>query len=101
MTHTLLAKLQTYDDRELGSTGYDIEIYDEFAILKFHSNWAGSRPGTTYKAVPPDEVLAAARREVAGEDHRFEPDLPSAVKTWLESAYSDEWTLIRMGGRIG
>jgi hypothetical protein len=100
MTKTPIATACTYDDRELASTGYDIEIYDDYAILVYHSNWQGSRPGTTYKAVPPPEVFAAAQRKVNGDQDNHKPDLHSAVTTWLQSAYEDEWTLLRTGSKI-
>jgi hypothetical protein len=100
MTRTAIATACTYDDRELTSTGYDVEIYTDYAILVFHSNWQGSEPGTTYKAVPPAEVFAAAQREASGEHDDHEPDLHSAVTTWLQSAYKDEWKLLRTGNKI-
>ena len=100
MAKTPIATAHTYDSRELTSTGYDVEVYADYAILRYHSNWQGSRPGTTYKAIPPADVLAAAQREAAGEDDEHEPDLESAVRDWLRMSCEDEWKLLRTGSKI-
>lgn len=103
MTTNLLpvTSFSTYNANELTCTGWDIDFFEDYAILVYHSNWQGSRPGTTYKAFPPAEVMEAARREAMGEDHGHNPDLESAVDAWLSrSVIDDEWTLIRKGGII-
>lgn len=100
MTKTPIATTCTYDSNELTSRGYDVEIYADYAILKYHSNWQGAAPGTTYKAVPPAEVFAAAQREANGEEDEHEPDLLSAVHDWLRTADESEWKLLRAGSKI-
>ena len=97
---SLIATTSTYDNEELTSTGYDVEIYPQYAILIYRSNWQGSRPGTSYKAVPPEDVFAAAQREAAGEGHGHEPDLESAVIDWLSKSDESEWQLLRTGSKI-
>jgi len=101
-TREPIASTKTYSS-DAASTGYDVEIYPDYAILTFHSLWQGSRPGTTYKAVPPKEVMDAAKREAAGEDHGHEPDLESAVTEWIDHSGTDpkDWKLIRKGNLIG
>ena len=100
MAKTPIATTYTYDIHMLTSTGYVVEIYADYAILKYHSNWQGDRPGTTYRAIPPEDVLAAAQREAAGKDHEHEPDLESAVKNWLQMSGDYEWKLLRTGRKI-
>jgi hypothetical protein len=102
MTKSPIATTCTYDSRELTSKGWDVEIFADYVILTYESKWQGDRPGTKYKAAPvPPEVLAAAMRDEAGEDHEHEPDLESAVQEWLSTADESEWKLIRRGGKIG
>ena len=97
---TPIATTCTYDSNELTSRGYDVEIYADYAILKYQSNWQGDAPGTTYKAVPPAEVFAAAQREANGEEDEHEPDLQSAVIDWIRLSHWSQWKLLRAGSKI-
>lgn len=99
-TREPIASVETYGS-DCTSTGYDVEIYSDYAILVYHSCWQGDRPGTTYRATPPQEVMEAARREAAGEPHGHEPDLEAAVSDWLNSCCVEtEFKLLRRGSII-
>lgn len=95
-----IAEIQTYSSRDFTSTGYDITVFENYAILRYHTNWQGSKDGETYKAFPPAYVIEAAKREAAGIDHGHEPDLNAAVWQWLDSDDGDRWQLIRRGSVI-
>lgn len=97
---------RTYDPKELTDTGFDVEFHKSdnhvYAILEYNTNWQGSVTGITYRADElPDDVLAAAEREWNDQAHDHEPDLETAVLTWLRSVTPEsDFKLIRKGRRI-
>ena len=109
---------RTYNPIECTSTGYDIEFYRldalvegfvDYAILTYKTCWQGSVTGTVYRAVPPQDVKRAIRRELDGTDHGHDPDVETAIDDWLSTLAADSsgepfpsagWKRIRKGVRI-
>jgi hypothetical protein len=105
---------RTYDPNECTSVGYDIEFFENqalstslapiyYAVLTRESKWQGSETGQKYKVSPiPNGVTDALCRQLNNKDHGREPDLATAIDTWLEleDPSCKNWKKIRSGIKI-
>jgi hypothetical protein len=92
---------RTYNPKDCTSSGYDIEFFDAYAILTYHTCWQGGVTGTVYKADLTRAVTGAILREINRTDHGHEPDLETAIEDWIESDEARaKWVRIRKGSRI-
>lgn len=95
---------RTYNPKDCTSSGYDIEFFDAYAILTYHTCWQGGVTGTVYRVVAdliPRVVAEAVFREIYGIDHGHLPDLETAIEDWIESDEARaKWVRVRKGSRI-
>jgi len=90
-----LATHQTYNPNDATARGYDVEIRNNGTMRLTHrSRWQGSRTGQVYITPTPPEIMAALN---PGDD---EPDLETAMTTWLQTQTPDDWRMIRSGHTI-
>lgn len=97
---------RTYNPKDCTSSGYDIEFFDAYAILTYHTCWQGGVTGTVYRAELTGggyafQVAGAVWREINGIDHDHLPDVETAIEDWIESDEARaKWVRIRKGSRI-
>lgn len=78
-----LCEHRTYDPWDPSSTGWDITIYEDHAILVRHTSTPGDRLGRTLRASVPGYVYDAIGRKLTGTA-TGPTDLESAVRNWID-----------------